>query len=268
MSPAVMIQGELFENARLEQAFNDAIRALVKNKPVPAIQASFYPYTGLSSTIRLRKGQVYARVSDILRNAPADVLYALACILIAKLYRLRVPARLQRVYRDHSLHPSVVIASESTRRQRGFKITTSPRGGTYDLDEVFDELNAQYFNGTLQKPVLSWGRKVARRLLGHHDHVHDAIVLNPALDRRRVPRFVLEYVLYHEMLHIKHKARVVSGRTVYHSREFRSEEKRFQRFGEAVNWLEGNATALRRRTGNTRTAVRSRASGTNSREKR
>ena len=249
------MQSRLFDIApvkspeeRLEHAFDRALRSLVKKAPTPSFEVSFYPYAGLSSTIRLRSGRVYARVSDILRHSPEEVLHALACILIAKLYRLKIPSEHERIYRRHTTEPEVVDATDSIRRRRGFKITTSPKGKVYNLDEVFDHLNARYFSSSLQKPKISWGKRPTRRVLGHHDKVHDAIVLSPSLDNPRVPGYVVEYVLYHEMLHVKYPPRLAAGRTIYHGREFRMEEKRFEKFDEASTWVERNASRLSRRS--------------------
>lgn len=236
-----------FPDQNLEALFTEALRAIVKKPPTPPVEARFYPYAGLSSTIRMRQGRVHVRVSDILRHAPPEVLYALASILVAKLYRLKAPKHHERVYREHTTTQSVLDASDATRQRRGYKLTTSPRGVVYDLITSFDKLNDSYFSGQLERPLLSWSARKTRRVLGHHDHVHKTIVISSTLDSARIPRFVLEYVLYHEMLHIKHPRRVVSGRTVYHSPDFREDERRFERFDEAFKWLEKIAAPARRR---------------------
>ena len=233
--------------ANLEAIFDEALRALVRREPRPEIEARFYPYAGLSSTIRLRKGRVYARISDILRHSPRDVLYALACILVAKLYRLKVAAKYERTYRDYAHHPSILNATDAARRTRGYKLTTSPRGQVYDLDELFDDLNARYFAGQLAKPLLSWSQQKTHRVLGHHDHIHDVIIISRTLDEPRIPRFVIEYVLYHEMLHARHLPRRVADRTIYHSPQFRADELQFERYQEAVKWLDKIAAPARRR---------------------
>lgn len=222
----------------LEAVFDQALRALVRKEPRPKVEARFYPYAGLSSTIRLRQGRVFARVSDILKGSPREVLFALACILVAKLYRLKASKAHERVYREHTLDPPILDASHAARRRRGYKITTSSRGKTYDLAELFSELNTRYFSGKLERPMLSWSQRQTRRVLGHHDHVHRTIIISKTLDNAAIPRFVVEYVLYHEMLHVRHPARVVSGRTVYHGRAFRQDEPLFERFDDALKWLE------------------------------
>jgi predicted metal-dependent hydrolase len=232
----------------LESVFDQALRTLVKKEPRPEVEARFYPYTGLSSTIRLRQGRVLARVSDILVGSPREVLFSLAIILVAKLYRLKTPKMHERIYREHALETPIIDKSQATRRSRGHKITSSPRGKAHDLRELFTDLNARYFGGQLERPALSWSQNKTRRVLGHHDHVHRAIVVSSTLDDASIPRFVVEYVLYHEMLHVKHPARLVSGRTVYHGPAFREDEKEFERFNEALKWLEQIAVPARGKT--------------------
>ncbi len=232
---------------RLESIFTEALKKLVKKEALPPVEARFYPYTGLSSTVRLRQGRIYARVSDILRDSPADVLFALACILVAKLYRLRTPKEENQIYRQYILDQSVMDATDASRRERGYKITTSPQGKIYDLDKLFDEVNARYFRNQIQRPVLSWSPRNSRRVLGHHDSIHSAIIISRSLDSLKTPLHVVEFVLYHEMLHIKHPQRLVNGRKISHDRIFRDDERRFEKFDEATKWLERNALPVRRR---------------------
>jgi hypothetical protein len=231
----------------LREVFNQALQALLKEKPAPRVEARFYPYTGLSSTIRLRQGRVFARVSDVLKGSPREVLYALACILVAKLYRVKASKVHERIYRAYALDAPMVDATQASRRLRGYKLTTSSTGSTYDLAKLFSDLNTRYFGGKLDSPLLSWSQRPARRILGHYDDVHRAIIISKSLDNARIPRFVIEYVLYHEMLHVKHPARVVSGRTIHHSRAFREDERLFEEFDKALTWLKKIAPRRRKR---------------------
>lgn len=231
----------------LQSIFADAVRAAPRPGAPPEIHARFYPYAGLSSTIRLRQGTIYVRVSDVLQQSPREVLFALASILVAKLYRRKVSEEHAYIYRQYTLRPEVLDASDSARRRRGYKMVTSPRGRVYDLEEVFDDLNARYFNAALIRPRLSWSQGKTRRVLGHHDYVHGTIIVSRTLDSTTIPKFVLEYVLYHEMLHVKHPPRPAGGRTLYHGPEFRADEQRFDQVDEATRWLEEIAAPARRR---------------------
>jgi hypothetical protein len=247
-----MIERRRSSDADLESIFSAALGAASKKTTAPEVHARFYPYAGLSSTIRLREGRVFVRVSDILEGSPSEVLYALACILVCKLYRRKTPQEHTRVYREYTQQPSVIDSSDAARRKRGFKVFTSPVGKAYDLSELFEDLNERYFARALDRPMLSWSQGITRRVLGHHDHVHGAIVVSRTLDSPKVPRFVVEYVMYHEMLHIKHPPKLAGNRTIYHGREFKSDELAFERYEEATQWLSKIASRVRPRRRRTR----------------
>jgi hypothetical protein len=224
--------------SHLNSLFSEAFRQLDRNRPAPEIEVRFYPYAGINHKIRLRSGRVYVRISDIFKNAPVDVHRALAFILVARVLRRRTPEIHDRVYRAYAYSPQILRASDLARRQRGRKLVSSARGRVYDLDKLFQRLNRRHFNQEMEKPVLTWSQRRTRRILGHHDAAHDTIVVSKTLDDREYPEWFVEYVLYHEMLHIKHPARLIKGRRYYHTNAFRAEEQRFPYYEEAQRWLE------------------------------
>jgi hypothetical protein len=221
----------------LNTLFSDVFRQLEHQRPTPEIEVKFYPYAGLHHTIRLRSGRVYVRLSDIFKDAPPNITRALAFILIAKLLGRPAPDVHQRVYRAYAYSPQVLRASDIARRRRGRKIVSSARGRVYDLDRMFQRLNRRYFEGRLAKPTLTWSQRRTRRILGHHDAAHETIVVSRTLDAHDVPEWFVEYVLFHEMLHIKHRARLIKGRLYRHTNAFRAEEQRFPYYEAAQDWL-------------------------------
>jgi predicted metal-dependent hydrolase len=84
-------------------------------------------------------------------------------------------------------------------------------------------------------------------MLGHHDENHSTIVISLSLDDRSVPDYVVEFVLFHEILHIVYPTRIVGGRRQIHSPEFRRHERTFRFYDAAEAWIERNAGALRRK---------------------
>jgi len=226
--------------------FVEAFRQLAPKRPVPEVDARYYPYAGLNHTIRMRSGRVHVRLSDIFKSAPAGVHRALAFILVAKLLRRKTPPFYEKVYRDYAFAPEVLRASDLARRQRGRKLVSSAQGRVYDLERMFRRLNQRYFGGELERPTLTWSQRRTRTILGHHDGVHDTIVISKTLDSPDVPEWFVEYILYHEMLHIKHPARLINGRRYYHTKAFRAEEQRFPFYREAQQWLDH--VARQRRT--------------------
>src|SRR5262245_42080659 len=229
-----MTSGEI----SLKLHFAEAFRQMSNRHEPPEIHVTFYPFAGLNHTIRIRKQHVYVRVSDILRDAPQQVYRALAFILVAKLFNKRVTAEHEKLYRQYAYQPQVLRASDLARQKRGRKVLTSSIGRVYNLDKMFARLNRRYFGNELSKPTLSWSVRRTKRILGHHDYVHGTIVISRSLDSAAVPEYLVEYVLYHEMLHMKHRPRVVNGRRVYHTAAFRADERRFGRFLEAIEEIE------------------------------
>jgi hypothetical protein len=236
----------------VKKFFVDAFHHLGSSRGVPVIDVRFYPYAGLRHTIRLRSGQVYVRLSDICKDSPPEVLRALAFVLVARLLGKKIPAVHERTYRDYSLAPEVMRSSDIARRGRGRKMVSSAHGNTYDLDKMFSKLNRRYFDSTLEKPTLTWSQRKTRSILGHHDRIYETIVISKSLDSAQVPEWFVEYILYHEMLHIKHAARMINGRRYYHTAAFRLDERRFVRYEEAQRWLE--QVARRRRVPRARAA--------------
>jgi predicted metal-dependent hydrolase len=222
----------------LSTLFAEVFRQLEPGRPTPEVEVRFYPYAGLNHTIRLRSGRVHVRISDIFRDAPMNVHRALAFILVSKLLRRRTPQVHDHTYREYAFSPHVQRASDITRRRRGRKQLTTARGAHYDLERLFDRVNRRHFDGELQKPTLSWSPRRTRRILGHHDPVHDTIVISKTLDSPEVPEWFVEYILFHEMLHIKHPARLIRGRRFYHTKAFRAEEERYPYFQQAQDWLD------------------------------
>lgn len=230
----------------LSTHFADAFRQLAANRLLPELDVRFYPYAGLNHTIRLRSGRIYVRVADIFRDAPVEVHRALAFILVSKLLRRRVAPKHDKTYRAYAHSPEVVRASDMVRRQRGRKFISSARGRVYDLERIFRRLNREHFDNKLPQPTLTWSQRRTRTILGHHDGVHETIVISKTLDATDVPEWFVEYIMFHEMLHIKHPARLINGRRYYHTKAFRSEEQRFPRYNEAQLWLD--RIARQRRT--------------------
>ena len=114
-------------------------------------------------------------------------------------------------------------------------------GRVFDLAAVYADINARFFGGRLRVPI-TWGRGVGRArrgglTFGSYDPVLALIRIHPVLDRPDVPRYFLESVVHHEMLH-HHMGGVPdrAGRTVYHTRAFREAEARFPRHREALAW--------------------------------
>jgi predicted metal-dependent hydrolase len=221
----------------LAEIFQAAYRGLRPRAPVPPLHAQFYSFVSINNTIRLRQGELYIRISDLLEGAPEQVLRAIAHILLAKLYRKPVDRSQSTRYRRYIASHDITAKARLVRQMRGRKQIQSAAGHAYHLEEIFEDLNRRFFHGLMGRPQLTWSRDHARNRLGHYDPAHNAIVISRVFDHPRVPRYVVEYILFHEMLHLKHPVKLRGSRRCVHSREFATEEKLFPELEQAQSFL-------------------------------
>jgi hypothetical protein len=222
----------LFETP--EQIYARVFRELRPRTPIPAIRVEFCPFANANSFVRLEGGSLHVRITDLLADAPAPVAEALAWILLSKLYRKPVPERFAQRYRLYLNRKDTRQKLERIRQERGRKHHAGPAGDCHDLGRIFEELNFRYFHGLMSRPNLGWSRRVSRTMLGHYDAPHNAIVISRIFDRPgEAARLALEYVLYHEMLHLRYPVEHRGARRCVHTPEFKQAEKQFERFAEA-----------------------------------
>ena len=222
---------------KLAEIFHEAYREIRPRAPEPTMHVRFYPFVSINNTIRMRQGELYIRLSDLLEGAPDAVLHAIAHILLAKLYRQPVDRANSARYRRYLGSHDVTAKARLVRQMRGRKHIRSARGHHYHLEEIFDDLNRRFFHGLMGRPQLTWSQNHARSSLGHYDPAHNAIVISRVFDDPRVPRYAVEYILYHEMLHLKHPVKLRGSRRCVHSKEFQAEEKMFPELERARKFL-------------------------------
>lgn len=118
--------------------------------------------------------------------------------------------------------------------------TIRTRGRHHDLKALFDRLNRDYFDGRIRS-VITWApgrnlRSARKRTLGSYIRTTDTIRINPVLDRKSIPRYVIEFIIYHEMLHADMGVTVTKGRRIVHSVEFKRRERLFHDYERVIEW--------------------------------
>ncbi len=212
-------------------------RDLKPRTPPPEVRVVFKPFASANSFIRLAEGVLELRITDVLEGAPSPILESLLYILIGKLYRREISGWHNERYRRYMNRRDMRRSLELLRQTRGRKFVSGPRGEHYDLEEMFEALNLRYFDGMMARPALGWSRQASRTTLGHYDPSHNAIILSRILDRAATPRLAVEYVLFHEMLHLRHPVDHRAARRRVHTRDFRAAERSFKGLAEAKEML-------------------------------
>jgi hypothetical protein len=199
--------------------------------------AVFCPYSELRHTWRRVGTHASFQVSDYLEGASPDVLESLAWYLVSKAFRIPTPHGMSEKYLD-------CIASEEfwqSRRymylERAKNLSLDPHGIHRDLSTIFDYVSSTYFRGAVRDPTLAWVRESPARRLGFYFEPLNLLAVNRVLDAERIPRFVLEFVVYHELLHHMDAGSGRRNRRVHHTRRFREQERLFSSYAEAEKWL-------------------------------
>ena len=213
-----------------------SLSRIVPAPRAPHVQFRFYPFVSINNTIRLRQGELYIRLSDLLEAPlrPCCIQSPTSCSPSSIASR----STARRTSATAAMLPAISCAkARLVRQMRGRKHIRSARGHHYHLEEIFEELNRRFFHGLMGRPQLTWSRNHARNHLGHYDPAHNAIVISRVFDHPRVPRYVVEYIVFHEMLHLKHPVKLRGSRRCVHSREFLAEEKLFPDLDHARKFL-------------------------------
>ena len=234
------------EPSEIADLYKAAFRMLGPKVNTPPIEVEFYPYVGINHTIRIRGGKALIRITEICRDMPAEAHRELANILVAKILGKRARNIPSENYQNYIRSAKIRNRATESKRKKGRKVVTTSNGRVYDLEEIFDDLNTKYFSPRLPKPVLTWSARKTFRILGHHDATHDTIVISRSLDEGDVPRYVVEYVVYHEMLHIAHPTVHHNGRRYNHTPVFRRDEQRFPQFEIAEKWIARNVRKMKK----------------------
>jgi hypothetical protein len=223
--------------ADIQELFQRCHRDLRPGVPLPEFRIEFYPFASLSSNIKIREGRLQVRLSDLLEGAPENVIESIAHILLAKIYRKPIESAHTTRFRRYVSSHDMRAKSHLLRQVRGRKRIGSAKGIVYHLEDMFDELNLRFFHGLLARPRMTWSQVRSRRSLAHYDPAHNAIVVSRIFDHPLVPRYAIEYILYHEMLHLKHPVKMRGSRRCVHGKEFQAEEKLFPHLHQAKAFL-------------------------------
>lgn len=220
-----------------EQIFSRVFSEWKPRTRVPAVRVNFCKFANANSFIRWDEAGLEVRVTDVLQGAPAPILEALANILISKLIRRPVPKIHSERYRRYLNRKEMRRSLQLVKQTRGRKFVSGPQGTHYNLEQLFEDLNVRYFAGLMARPLLGWSRRPSRTMLGHYDPSHNAIIVSRFLDRSIVPPFVVEYVLFHEMLHLRFPVQHRGARRCVHTPDFKAAEKEFPAIQQAKDLL-------------------------------
>lgn len=166
-------------------------------------------------------------------DAPAEVRQALSAWILKP--RAKAPGK--------QLEAFIAAQRHLIKRRPARRTLLRTQGEFFDLEALYREVNAEYFEGTVTAPI-TWGKMPAQRRrrsirFGSFSPGENLIRIHPLLDQDFVPRFFVRYIVFHEMLHAHMGIEESpSGRRRIHPPEFRRREAAYPDFGRACRWMD------------------------------
>lgn len=222
----------------LTQIFKDIQHRVGRYKR--RVEARFYPYRSLRHSIEWTPWRIQVKVGEHFRHAPLYILEYIAIILLAKVYKYTIETKVRRDYRAYNDKLAQTLPGRKPRATTGYLC----RGRHFDLCEIFEKLNDSYFNNKLVKPVIGWSKNKSYTRLGFYDRERKLLVISKIFDSSAVPDEIVDYLMYHEMLHIHFPVQPKKGRRIVHSQLFKKEEKIFPKYDQIQHWIKINRFKL------------------------
>jgi len=223
--------------ADVQEAFLSAVALL--GKVDCTVRAEYRQFASLKATMERTGNHLTAKVSPGFAAGGRDVLVGLALDLTARVYRVRVPENAYtRAYYSFRRSGTSDQLNGALKRSHGRKRHLQAQGQHHDLNDIVLRMTREYpLLSTLSVPKIGWNAKGGARILGFYDESTHEILINANLDQKRVPPYVLEYVIFHELLHAKHPVKHGRSRRTVHTAEFKREERQYPLYDEAMAWL-------------------------------
>ncbi len=194
------------------------------------IRISFY-HQGALFQVRDRGKILEMKIQESFINAPDQILKSLLEVLFN-------PGKMaaRRIIKEYTFSPAYQDI-RGRLEYLGVPQGSFSAGSVHDLQDSFSRVNRAYFNNKMDQPNLVWNNRLTHRKFGHYQWDTDTVMLSSSLDQPKVPDLVIDYVMYHELLHKKMGARQAKQNRIAHTAEFRKAESHYKELGQAKKLL-------------------------------
>ncbi|EMM78178.1 YgjP-like metallopeptidase domain-containing protein [Leptospira santarosai] len=197
------------------------------------IETKFFPYANLGSSIRISSGKLIFKIHSFYLKSEPGNLEAVVDLLLYKLLKQPIPDELESMVRNFYENHTIQKSHTNKNKKRIERSSIQNE----KLRSILEYVNESYLRIDISDLEIFWGKSKSTTRLGHYDPTHKMIVINPILSLESVPNFVLEYIVFHELLHVYFPVSRKKGRNVIHGKEFKIFEKKFPDYKRANAWL-------------------------------
>lgn len=233
------------EPNRLLKVWRRVLERRLRTRLRAKVALEIHDNTHTMLTFQRQRAMWRLRLHHMFLVAPDDVVQALASFV-----RHGDPDA--SVQLDTFIERNRIYIRRLSPAQMRKRIRLEPVGQHHDLERIYDRLNERYFDGRIDAaitygpaPRVKGPRKSIK--MGSYSADSKVIRIHPALDQPVVPRYFVEWIVFHEMLHHVYRTRKgEDGRRCIHPPELMEHEKQFHDYTRAVAWERENLDLLLR----------------------
>jgi hypothetical protein len=205
------------------------------------IRASFIASKDFRISWKRREKQLDILVSDYIAGAPDSVLVDLSQTMMDMIKGR--PYEYGTEYMSWVTSDEFVCNNRKAYVRRSKNITRNPVGKERDLIESIDRLldSSLLTPEDIQNSFFTWTVHPNYRKVGYCSPMMRVVAVSSALDDLSIPDYVVDFVVYHESLHLRQGYRP-SKRA--HDISFKKEERSFPMFKEAGEYLNNLKTKV------------------------
>ena len=223
-----------------ERKLVNAFRTVGKEYGYDSVTAEFSEYKEFKIKWRRSCGWAEFEVSDYMADAPPEVMEGMAETIFSRITR-KARKNYPKKMLDWISSEEFVKAKQPLYLMRSHNLTGTPVGQHADLRESYERLVKTGLVPRYENLAITWTKQPTARRVGFCSVLMKVIIISSELDRPEVPAFVLDYVLYHELIHLMHGFDPFGQR---HNADFQSLEKLYPKHEEAEEWLKKMRLAL------------------------
>jgi hypothetical protein len=222
--------------SRVAEIFLD-VAAQRRPGQIKAARVAFYPFRATLYSFKITKqGIAKVKFHQAFRGATENVFSQASHLMLIR--RAADRRAFHRTDYDQFVRAMPSSAFEMPGARKTRRVSLAVPGVYRSLEESFARVNHEYFQSQLEQPELCWSPVRARRILGSYQERSDRLIISQVFDSPKVPIFVLDYLMYHELLHkFLGIGRRNDGKRCMHGKDFRELEQKFVRFDEAQAFL-------------------------------
>lgn len=222
------------ERSRMSAELTDVFISLGREHGYDDVVAEFAPFKEFKSTWRRLGSSVRFQISDYMVGADHGALEDYAASLYERLSRRSRKSIYTPRLTSWLTSRDFLSRNQALYLERSRNLSLDHRGRVYDLQEAYLSLRDQGLVRACPDAVFNWTVRDNRRKVGYCSVLMKVVAISSIMDSEKVPPFVSEYVLYHELLHLQDGLRPGSR---CHDRDFHERERLHPRWKESEEWL-------------------------------